>query len=153
MEEQESIEQQTLESRLQMIQEKWTSRVTALNEKMKSLYDIDSLLNVVYADRQDLVDYYTNIMFTLAKLTKQYNVKVAECYNRLKVGENGIRYTNESAINNQIEAQLSEVKHPIQLLSSHIEYLRETMKTIDSLIFGISSKIKVYELVNGKSTK
>lgn len=143
----------SLEEKIQAIQTKWTAKVTELNEKMKTLYDIDSLLSVVYADRQDLVDYYTNIMYTLAKLTKQYNVKAADCYNKLKVGENGIRYTNESAINNQIEAQLSEYKFPIQVLSSHIEFLRETIKTIDSLIFGISSKIKVYELMNGKSQK
>ena len=126
-----------------------TSKVASLNEKMKNLPGLDELLNVVYAERQNLVEYYSGIMVTMSTLSRNYTKAYAEYYNKLKLGEKGIKYTNEAALNTQIEAQLIDHKEPIQLLNIHIEFLRDTLKNIDGLIYGINNKIRVYELMNG----
>ena len=141
--------EETLKDRLETIQESWTSKVASLNEKMKNLPGLDELLNVVYAERQNLVEYYSGIMVTMSTLSRNYTKAYAEYYNKLKLGENGIKYTNEAALNTQIEAQLIDHKEPIQLLNIHIEFLRDTLKNIDGLIYGINNKIRVYELMNG----
>lgn len=141
--------EQTIQDKLQDIQNDWSDKVRGLNEKMKDLAGLDSLLNVVYSERQNIVEYYSNLMVTMSKLTRDYTRKYAEYYNKLKLGEKGIKYTNESALNTQIEAQLTEDKEPIQLLNAHIEFVKDTIKNIDGIIFGINNKIKVYELMNG----
>lgn len=141
--------EETLKDRLEAIQESWTSKVASLNEKMKNLPGLDELLNVVYAERQNLVEYYSGIMVTMSTLSRNYTKAYAEYYNKLKLGEKGIKYTNEAALNTQIEAQLIDHKEPIQLLNIHIEFLRDTLKNIDGLIYGINNKIRVYELMNG----
>lgn len=141
--------EQTIQDKLQDIQNDWSDKVRGLNEKMKDLAGLDSLLNVVYSERQNIVEYYSNLMVTMSKLTREYTRKYAEYYNKLKLGEKGIKYTNESALNTQIEAQLTEDKEPIQLLNAHIEFVKDTIKNIDGIIFGINNKIKVYELMNG----
>lgn len=141
--------EETLKDRLETIQESWTSKVASLNEKMKNLPGLDELLNVVYAERQNLVEYYSGIMVTMSTLSRNYTKAYAEYYNKLKLGEKGIKYTNEAALNTQIEAQLIDHKEPIQLLNIHIEFLRDTLKNIDGLIYGINNKIRVYELMNG----
>lgn len=141
--------EQTIHDKLQDLQNEWSDKVRGLNEKMKDLAGIDSLLNVVYSERQNIVEYYSNLMVTMSKLTRDYTRKYAEYYNKLKLGEKGIKYTNESALNTQIEAQLTEDKEPIQLLNAHIEFVKDTIKNIDGIIFGINNKIKVYELMNG----
>lgn len=142
-------QEQTLQERLETIQSNWSEKVKELNSKMKTLPDLDSLLNVVYSERQNLVEYYTNMMVTMSKLSRNYTKSYAEYYNSLKMGEKGIKYTNESALNTQIEAYLIDYKEPIQLLNIHIEFLKDTLKNIDGIIFGINNKIKVYELMNG----
>lgn len=142
-------QEQSAQDTLQRIQNDWTETIYSLNEKMKDLAGLDSLLNVVYSERQKIVEYYSNIMVTMSKLSRDYTRRYAEYYNRLKLGEKGIKYTNESALNVQIEAQLTEYKEPIQLLNTHVEFIKDTIKNIDGIIFGINNKIKVYELMNG----
>ena len=145
----EATEHMSLEDKLSAIQDKWVNSVHDLNAAMKTLPSLNDLLNKVYASRQDAVDYYHSLMTTLMALSRKYNADRVELYKNLKMGTNGLRYTNETAINNQIEAVLIDQKKQIQLINNHIEYMKETIKTIDNMIFGIGQKIKVYELLNG----
>lgn len=67
----------------------------------------------------------------------------------MKSGSSGIRYTNESAINLQIESQLSAEKESVDLLDNFCKYMKDTISTIDNIIYGINNKIKVFEMMNG----
>lgn len=140
--------QPSVEEKLKAIQDKWLKLISDMNEKMRDLAGIDSLLNEVYSKRQDLLDYYFSIHTILIKLTRGYKVKYAERYNYYKSGKNGLRYTNDSSIATMIEADLDEDKQNISLISSNIDFCKETLKTIDNIIYGIKDKLRVYELMN-----
>lgn len=137
------------EEKLKNIQDKWVNIISELNEKMKDLPGLDSLLNQIYSKRQDLCDYLYSILNILGKLTRQYKTKYAERYNYYKLGKNGLRYNNESAITTQIEADLENEKMNIMLVSNNVDFCKETLKTIDNMIYGVNQKIKIYELING----
>lgn len=140
---------QSLDEKLTDLQDKWTDNIKALNEQMKNLTSIDGLLNEVYSKRQDAVDLYYGTYKILSKQTREYRANAAQIYNALKTGSNNIRYTNDNAINMQIEAQLSDKKDIIDTLTSFTNYMKDTIQTIDNIIYGINSKIKIYEMIHG----
>lgn len=144
-----SEQQETLQEKLHKIQIKWNDIIAELNGKFQNLVDVDNLLNTIYTKRQDLVDYYYSILNIYGKLMQKYKVDSAAIYNKLKMGSNNIRYTNETSLNNQIEAALAEQKNQIILFENHLDFCKETLKSIDNMIYGISQKIRLFELING----
>lgn len=147
--EENSSENTTLESKLSAFQDKWTDSIKDLNVQMKSLPTLADMMNEVYMKRQDAIDVYYGTMKILSARTRDYKSKAAVIYNAIKSGQNGLRYTNESAINIQIEARLSAEKEVIDLLTNFTNFMKETIQTIDNIIYGINSKIKIHELING----
>ena len=95
------------------------------------------------------VDLYYATMGVLNKQLRAYKQQYANIYNTLKLGGNNIRYTNESAINTQIEAQLIEQKAVIDELKLFTDFMWETVKSIDGIQFAVSNKIKIHEILNG----
>jgi hypothetical protein len=65
-------------------------------------------------------------------------------------GASTFMFTNESAIREQIDAQLSDDKYLIVILESHLGYLDNTIKTIDGIIYAINNRIKIEEIKIGK---
>lgn len=147
--EENSAENTTLESKLSAFQDKWTDAIKDLNVQMKSLPTLADMMNEVYMKRQDAIDVYYGTMKILSARTRDYKSKASVIYNAIKSGQNGLRYTNESAINIQIEARLSAEKEVIDLLTNFTNFMKETIQTIDNIIYGINSKIKIHELING----
>lgn len=145
----DASQQLSLDERLIKMRQDWTNEVEALNADMKSLPTLDNLLNRVYVKRQNAVDMYYATISVLQKQTREYKKQYADLYNKLKMGTNGIRYTNEQSINMQIEAQLSDVLAVINELKTFTDFMLETVKTIDGIQYAISHKIKIYELMNG----
>ena len=140
---------QSLEVSLSNLQDKWTDIIKQLNEQMKTLPELDTMMNEVYMKRQEALDLYYGTMKIQSARTRDYKNKAASIYNALKGGQNGLRYTNEAAITMQIEAKLSAEKECIDLLSNFTNFMKETGQTIDNIIYGINAKIKIYEMING----
>ena len=148
MENQQETNKQTLEEYISFHQKTWSDLVTEMNAKMKKFSDIPDLQNVVYAKRQDALDYYFILLGKVADLVKNYRVLYAKQYNYYKTTAQ-IRYSSDTAINAQIDSDLSVEKYHINLLDNHAKYMQETIKTIDSIIYGINNRIRVEELISG----
>lgn len=151
---QENIQQQppqsnasSLENKLIQLREEWENEIETMNEEMKTLPKLNDLLNVIYTKRQKLVDLYYGTMGVLKKQVRIYTVKQAELYNQLKTNAQ-IRYT-ETALANQIDAQLIQQKEIIEILKTFTDFVYETMRTLDNMIYGVNNKIKIHELMNG----
>lgn len=139
----------SLEEQLVKLQDKWNDNIKELNDKMKDINSLNELLNTVYSKRQDAIDLYYGTMKVLSVRTRDYKCKASNIYNSLKSGQAGLRYTNESAIATQIESKLISEKETIDLLTNFTNYMKETIQTIDNIIYGINNKIKLYEMING----
>ena len=144
-----SDENESLEGKLMKLQSKWTDIIRELNEKLKTLQTADELLTEIYTKRQDAVDLYYGIMKVLANRTRDFKNKAAVIYNNLKMGQNGLRYTNESSITIQIESKLTAEKECIDLLTNFTNFMKDTIQTIDNIIYGVNAKIKIHEILNG----
>lgn len=146
--EQQTNKAERLEDYIAEHQKAWSTIISDMNAKMKKFADIPDLQNVVYSKRQDALDYYFVLLGKISSLIRDYKSKYAAKYNYYKVGSQ-IRYSSDSAINAQIDADLGQEKYNIDLLDSHAKYMQETIKTIDSIIYGINNRIRVEELISG----
>lgn len=138
----------TFEEYIEVHQEKWNGILHMLNEKMKNINTLPDLMNVVYCQRQDAVDYYHTMLNKLTKREKEYKQLYAAEYNKLKTNAQ-IRYSTEAAINAQIEASLADVIYITNLLDNHTRYMLDTIKSIDNIIYGINNRLRVEELMEG----
>ena len=144
----EEIKESTLEDYILEHQNKWSTIISEFSTKMKKFSDLIVLQNEVYASRQNALDYYFGLLAKISQLSKTYKQQYATIYNQLKTSSQ-IRYSSEAAINAQIASSLSELTYKSELLENHAKYMQETIKTIDSLIYAITNRIKIEELIQG----
>ena len=143
------LNEKTLSEKLIDLQVEWTNEIENLNSKMKNIPLLDELLTIIYTKRQKAVDLYFGMMKVLYDQTRNYKVKYANVYNNIKMGQNNIRYSNESSIQIQVESQLTHEKEIIDTITIFTNFMKESIQTIDNIIYGINNKIKIHELVNG----
>lgn len=140
----------TLEEQLNEHRNKWTNEITSLNEMMKTLPKVNDLLCIVYMKRQEAVDYYHSMNTVILKQMREYKRQSLNMFNTIKIsGYNGVRLPNDSAIQKVVEVELIDEKSIIDLLTNHNNFIKESIATIDNLIYGINQKIKLGEILNG----
>ena len=140
----------TLEEQLNEHRNKWTTEITSLNEMMKTLPKVNDLLGIVYMKRQEAVDYYHSMNTVILKQMREYKRQSLNMFNTIKIsGYNGVRLPNDSAIQKVVEVELIDEKSIIDLLTNHNNFIKESIATIDNLIYGINQKIKLGEILNG----
>lgn len=144
----EDKQPKTLEEKFTGLRLEWTSTIEELSNGLKNPMTIDSLLNTVYSKRQKAVELHggTNVIY--GKRIRSYKTKYAGLYNAYKSGEKGIRYTSDSSIQIQIEAALAQEREVIEQLREFLDYMVETIKTLDNLIYGINTKVTIYKILN-----
>ena len=48
-----------------------------------------------------------------------------------------------------VEVDLQDNKEVIDLLTNQNSFIKETIATLDNIIYGINQKVKIHELLNG----
>ena len=136
----------TLEDYIAQHQQQWSNVISEMNGMMKKFTDLPDLQMTIYSKRQNALDYYFNLLYQISAMSKEYKKQYAAKYNNYKVNSQ-IRYNSDTAINAQIESDLADVSYKLTLLENHSKYMQETIKTIDNLIYAISNRIRIEELI------
>ena len=157
-----NIENLTPEQRVKLLEDGFTQRreywMNWISEMSKCLKYMDKLTDLqveIYSRRQEAVENYHTLSNILAKRTKMYKERYAVLYNSLRPlkvspGSTTFMYGTERALSDQIESQLSSDKYIIDLTESQMNYMSETVKTIDGIIYSINNRIKIEEIKLGK---
>ena len=150
------------EDRLKLLEKMFADRreywMKWVEDMTKCLRDMNKLVDLqvdVYSRRQEAVENYHSLSNILAKRTRAYKDRYAEIYKTLRPlklfpGSPTLMYSTEKSIADQIEAHLSQDKYIIDLTSSQMEYMEETIKTIDGIIYSIANRIKIEEINIGR---
>ena len=133
----------------------WFTWIQDMNESLRNVDTIVKLQATVFTKRQEALENYHSLSATLAKRVKMYKEKSAVLYKEIRLmktaqGASTFMFTNEGAIREQIEATLSDEKYLIDIMESHLNYLDNTIKTIDGIIYSISNRIKLEEIKLGR---
>ena len=142
----QSTQPATLEEYITQHQQQWSNVISEMNSMMKKFTDLPDLQMTIYSKRQNALDYYFNLLYQISAMSKEYKKQYAAKYNNYKVNSQ-IRYNSDTAINAQIAADLADVSYKLTLLENHSKYMQETIKTIDNLIYAISNRIRIEELI------
>lgn len=142
----EEKKEATLEEYIVNEQNKWSIKIKELNKKFKNIADLSELMSEIYTVRQDLQDYHKNILIKCSSLNREYRKKYAELYNAFKTNSQ-IKYNSDQSINAQIAGQLADFSYTMELMNHHANYVDETIKTIDNLIYGIKNRIEIEQLL------
>lgn len=136
----------TLEEYIAQHQQQWSSVISEMNLMMRKFSDLPELQMTIYSKRQNALDYYFNLLHQVSSMSKEYKKQYAAKYNSYKVNSQ-IRYNSDAAINAQIASDLADITYKLNLLENHAKYMQETIKTIDNLIYAISNRIRIEELI------
>ena len=133
----------------------WFTWIQDMNESLRKTETIVNLQATIFTKRQEALENYHSLSSTLAKRVKIYKEKSANLYKEIRLmktaqGASTFMFTNEGAIREQIDAILSDEKYLIDIMESHLNYLDNTIKTIDGIIFAISNRIKLEEIKLGR---
>ena len=146
----------TLEEYIFNHQSRWSAIIAALNERTKKITDVVELQNMIYVKRQDALDYYYSLLFTISSRARQFKKAYAARYAAYKTGYSSdpdikispIKFSTEAAIKSQVESDLSDSIYWNEVMENHAKYMLDTIKTIDGLIYAIRDRIKLEEYVN-----
>lgn len=140
-------EKKSFGDRLADVRSMWTDVIKTLTSRFKDIADVEKLLNEVYIRRQECVEHTSSLQTIHAALERKYNREKVARYLNLKTNAQ-LRYNSDSAIYAQIDVELEEMVSNIKLLDIHIKAMRETLGTIDDIIYGIRERVKLFEIIN-----
>jgi len=121
---------------------KWKDIILQMAYKIKDMKSMTELQVDLYSNRQIVLEHSHYLQSLLAKITKIYRkslgAKTVDFMNgdrKLKMGETNIL----------VEASVADQKEQIDLIESQIEYMQETKKNIDNMVFGLGHRIQLEE--------
>lgn len=133
-------------SKLKDSEDYWNKTIDDLQERLNcSVKNIVPLQADVISLRQQLVENIKNMSYELYKLMpkiKAYRKQRFEYY----IGALSPYPTNSSERTKLVEWELALYDQQKDVLDSHIDFLRESLKNMDNLNFAIKNKITLYQL-------
>ena len=127
----------------------WSEKVAQMSEKMKSVMKVSELMTDIYTERQRCVEYYHYLLSILIKINKEYRKSYAERWDFWSY-KSQIRYPNNTALDNKIKTELSDILEKREMIDNHSKFIDKTVGTIDNLIYAIPRRIEIEQISRGK---
>jgi hypothetical protein len=121
----------------------WVTKIQEFSDQLKHISYLGDLMTDVYSQRQIALEYSHTLMEHLIKLNKVIREKKHERY--LHYTFNFDVRLDKEARESHINNDLSQILEKKDIVQNHFDYLRETIKTIDNLVFAIKHRIALEE--------
>jgi hypothetical protein len=135
-----------LESDLTSIEKIWNTDIENLAKRINNeLKDCINLSAEAISIRQRLVDEKTNYYYKI-----YHNMPALKQLHKEKFEYYSLKYqikTNGSEKLKLIESDLAYHDAKMDLLQNHINFLSESIKTMDNIIYSIKNKIELYNII------
>ena len=121
--------------------QEWTSNIRGIAARFKH---IDNMVDVqvdLYSTRQQAVDYMQQLSVLQSRLKKNYETEWKKEYDDLALNQD-LRY-NERERAKFANERTSNSKLKIDILQIHIDFFRETIKSLDNMIFGVKHRLDI----------
>jgi len=101
----------------------------------------------LYSERQRAAEYMHQLMVLQSKLKKAWVAEYQKVYNNLLLDQD-YRYS-EKEKQRIAEEKTSSAKLKLDILQTHVDFFRETTKTIDNMIFGVKHRLEIEDFKRG----
>jgi hypothetical protein len=129
----------------------WTEKIRTLSIRMKNMKELPDVQVELYYNRQILLELYSKLSQVIVKLNSKLRKQKSD---RLKYYSESVQIkygANEKTP--LIDGDLTELKERIDLVDTQINFLNETMKNIDFMLYGVKDRIKLQEFLSSVSSK
>lgn len=134
-------------ARFRKEREDWSEKVTDMSDRLKDIHHLSDLMTEIYSSRQIAVEYSHTLMSHLSKVNRIYRERRVERYDHYTRNYD-IRLDKDPK-NDLINTDLGDIVERRELLQNHLDYFRETVRTIDTLCYGIKHRMALEEYRRG----
>jgi hypothetical protein len=127
--------------------EEWRDRITDMSERLRDIHNLSDLLTDLYSNRQISVEYSHTLMSHLTRVNKVFRERKVERFNHY-TRDYDLRLDKDFKYEH-IYVDLCELVERRDLLQNHLEYFRETVRTIDNICYGIKHRMSLEEYRRG----
>jgi hypothetical protein len=142
-----SSKNEGLHARFQTEREEWTTKVQSLTERLKSIYDCAELLTDLYSQRQIAGDYIHELVAHSSKLNRVYRERKRERF--LHYTQNYDLRLDKDPKMLFIDVDLADLVERREILQNHLDFMRETLRSIDTICYGVKHRIALEEYRRG----
>lgn len=135
-----------LDANLSSVRAEWLERLENMSPKVGEIGKLVELQTDCYTYRQRAVDGYYSIQAAFIRINSEYKREYGKLYD-FYTNKSQIRYPNESSKTAKINSDLSELIAKRDLLDNHKDFMGETIKSIDAIIWGIKDRISIHQLL------
>ena len=125
----------------------WSQIIKDLSSRFREIENLIDLQVDLYSQRQVAVDYTQQLSTLQSRLKKTHLSEWQKIYNSLLINED-YRYSERERVR-VTDEKTSVQKFKIDVLQIHVDYFKETVKTIDSMSFGIKHRIEIEDFKRG----
>lgn len=133
--------------RFERERKEWTDKVKGISVRFRSVDDLVDVQVDLYSQRQVAVDYQHQLQVLHSKLKKKLATEFKVAYDKLKKSED-FRYS-EREMAKFAEEMSGETRNKVEILQTHIDFFRETIRTIDNMIFGVKHRLEIEDFRRG----
>jgi hypothetical protein len=144
---QKEASSETYLERFERERSEWTERTNAVAARFKNVEDMVEVQVDLYSNRQLAVDYMQQLTSLQTRLKKAWLSEWKKVYESLLVDQD-YRYS-EKERTKIADEKTGVAKLKIDIMQVHIEFFRETIRTIDNMIFGVKHRIDIEDFRRG----
>ena len=142
-----SSEQVGYVERFQQERNEWTDEIKSISSRFKNVEDMVDVQVDLYSKRQQAVEYMHQLMVLQSRLKKAWIADYKKAYDSLLLDQD-YRYS-EKERQRIAEDKTSTSKMKLEILQSHVDFFRETIKTLDNMIFGVKHRLEIEDFKRG----
>ena len=144
---QASSDQISYVERFESERTEWTSEIRAISARFKNIDEMMDVQVDLYSKRQQGVEYMHQLMVLQSRLKKTWLAEYKKAYDAL-IMDQDYRYS-EKERQRIAEEKTSNSKLKLDILQTHVDFFRETIKTIDNMIFGVKHRLEIEDFKRG----
>lgn len=134
-------------TRFKRERDEWTQKIQDMSTRMKSIYELADLQTDLYSQRQVAVDYTHTLMTHLTKINRVFRERKTERWEHYT--RNYDLRMDKDPKELHIYVDIADVVERKDYLQNHLEYFRETIRTIDTMCYGIKHRLSLEEYKRG----
>jgi hypothetical protein len=119
----------------------WTDSVTSIGRRFREVENLAEVQVDLYTKRQEAIEYQYKLIAVHTKLKNMFAVQWKRAYEEAG-RDDDVRFS-EKEKTKTADAGTANLKFKTETVSNQIEFFRETIKTIDNMIFGVKHRIEI----------
>lgn len=125
----------------------WKESVVDMSNRLSDIYKVSDLLTDLYSQRQVALEYAHNLQSLLIQLNRTYRQRRVERWDYYTKNYD-LRMDKEPK-ELHINVDLANLVERKDMLQNHLDYMRQTITSIDTICYGIKHRVSLEEYKRG----